>query len=538
MNRREFLKSTTALAATGAVTAPAIFSPAKAQARNETLLLVTESGPNNLDIHGVGTNRPGYEASWNCYDRLITHPTKTLPDGSLSYDKDKFEPELAEDMNLGDMSVTFKLKKGAKFHDGTPVTAKDVKWSFDRAVKVGGFPTVQMKAGSLEKPEQFVVVDDNTFRVDFIKKNHLTIPDIAVIVPGTYNSALLQSKATEKDPWALEYTKSNTAGSGAYKVTSWKPGVETIYERNEDWVGGKLPQLKKVIWRTIPSAGNRRALMERGDADISFDLPAKDFQEMKTGGKLKMISNTIDNGMYSLELNTVNPPFNNEKVRQAIAYALPYQKIVDAAMFSHAQPLFGGPSNNVNSVAWPQKTGYATDLAKAKALMAEAGAGEIDSVISFDLGDAVNSEPIAVLIQESLGQIGIKLAINKVPGANWRSEMAKKSMPMMVNFFSGWLDYPEYFYFWCYSGLNAIFNTPSYVNKDMDAFIDGAYAAAAVGDKAKYDTNVKGFISKAYNEVPRIPLFQPYLNVATQKNISGYQFWFHRQVDYRKIVKA
>jgi peptide/nickel transport system substrate-binding protein len=538
MNRREFLKSTTALAATGAVTAPAIFSPAKAQARNETLLLVTESGPNNLDIHGVGTNRPGYEASWNCYDRLITHPTKTLPDGSLSYDKDKFEPELAEDMNLGDMSVTFKLKKGAKFHDGTPVTAKDVKWSFDRAVKVGGFPTVQMKAGSLEKPEQFVVVDDNTFRVDFIKKNHLTIPDIAVIVPGTYNSALLQSKATEKDPWALEYTKSNTAGSGAYKVTSWKPGVETIYERNEDWVGGKLPQLKKVIWRTIPSAGNRRALMERGDADISFDLPAKDFQEMKTGGKLKMISNTIDNGMYSLELNTVNPPFNNEKVRQAIAYALPYQKIVDAAMFSHAQPLFGGPSNNVNSVAWPQKTGYATDLAKAKALMAEAGAGEIDSVISFDLGDAVNSEPIAVLIQESLGQIGIKLAINKVPGANWRSEMAKKSMPMMVNFFSGWLDYPEYFYFWCYSGLNAIFNTPSYVNKDMDAFIDGAYAAAAVGDKAKYDTNVKGFISKAYNEVPRMPLFQPYLNVATQKNISGYQFWFHRQVDYRKIVKA
>ena len=81
----------------------------------------------------------------------------------------------------------------------------------------------------------------------------------------------------------------------------------------------------------------------------------------------------------------------------------------------------------------------------------------------------MNSEPIAVLIQESLGQIGIKTTINKVPGANWRSEMAKKSMPMMVNFFSGWLDYPEYFFFWCYSGQNAIFNTPSYVNKDMDA---------------------------------------------------------------------
>jgi len=108
----------------------------------------------------------------------------------------------------------------------------------------------------------------------------------------------------------------------------------------------------------------------------------------------------------------------------------------------------------------------------------------------------------------------------------------------MVNFFSGGSTIPEYFFFWCYSGQNAIFNTPSYVNPDMDALIDGARAAAAVGDKEKYSRNVEGFISKAYDEVPRIPLFQPFLNVATQKNISGYAYWFHRQLDYRSIVKA
>jgi peptide/nickel transport system substrate-binding protein len=125
-----------------------------------------------------------------------------------------------------------------------------------------------------------------------------------------------------------------------------------------------------------------------------------------------------------------------------------------------------------------------------------------------------------------------------VPGSNWRSEMAKKTMPLMVNFFSGWLDYPEYFFFWCYSAQNAIFNTPSYVNKDMDALITGARAAAAVGQKDKYATDVEAMISKAYQDVPRVPIFQPYLNVATQKNISGYCYWFHRQVDYRSIVKA
>jgi peptide/nickel transport system substrate-binding protein len=538
MKRRDFLKSMTALTAAGAVSAPAIWSPAKAQSRGETLLLVSEDGPNNLDIHGVGTNRPGYEASWNCYDRLIRNDKKTPADGSVVFDRDKYVPELAEDMNVGDMSITFKLKKNAKFQDGAPVTAKDVKWSFDRAVSVGGFPTVQMKAGTLLKPEQFVVIDDVTFRVDLIKKDRLTVPDLAVIVPGIYNSELLKKQATASDPWALTYTKSNTAGSGAYKVTSWKPGVEVVYERFDGWVGGKLPQLKKVIWRIVPSSGSRRALMERGDADMSFDLPAKDFSELKQEGKLKLISNPITNGMYSVEMNVAHPPFDNEKVRQAVAYAIPYQKIIDAAMFGVANPLFGGKSNDVSTIAWPQPTGYVADIEKAKALMTQAGAGAINTTISFDLGDATNCEPIAELIQESLGHIGVATTINKVPGSNWRSEMAKKTMPMMVNFFSGWLDYPEYFFFWCYSGQNAVFNTPSYVNKDMDALIDGARAAAAVADWPKYDTDVKGFISKAFHDVPRVPLFQPYLSVATQKNISGYCYWFHREVDYRSLVKA
>src|SRR5258708_238321 len=202
MKRRDFLKSVSGLAAGAAVPAPAIWSAAKA--RSETLLIVSEGGPNNLDIHGVGTNVPGYEVSWNCYDRLISHEMKSGPGGVPYYDRDKFKGELAEDMNVGDMSVTFKLKKNAKFHDGTQVTAKDVKWSLDRAVSVGGFPTFQMSAGSLTKPEQFVIVDDNTVRVDFAKKDRLTIPDLAVIVPCVVNSELVKKNASEKDPGGLE----------------------------------------------------------------------------------------------------------------------------------------------------------------------------------------------------------------------------------------------------------------------------------------------------------------------------------------------
>src|ERR1700757_1004165 len=122
MKRRDFLKSVSGLAVGAAVQAPAIWSPARADARSETLLVVTEGGPNNLDIHGVGTNRPGYEASWNCYDRLMTFGVKQDANGNDHYDDAKLEPELAESWDLGEGSVTFKLRKDAKFHDGTPVT--------------------------------------------------------------------------------------------------------------------------------------------------------------------------------------------------------------------------------------------------------------------------------------------------------------------------------------------------------------------------------------------------------------------------------
>ncbi|MGZ9102977.1 MAG: ABC transporter substrate-binding protein, partial [Rhodoplanes sp.] len=318
MKRRDFLQSAGALAATAVVSAPAIWSPANAQSRKETLLIVSESGPNNLDIHGIGTNVPGYEASWNCYDRLISHEMKAGPNGAPYYDRDRFKMELADDMNVGDMSVTFKLKKNATFHDGTPVTAKDVKWSLHRAVSVGGFPTFQMGAGSLSKPEQFVIVDDQTIRVDFLRKDRLTIPDLAVIVPCVVNSELVKKHATEKDPWGLEYTKQNTAGSGAYRVVGWTAGTEVVMERNDDWKGGPLPQVKRIVWRMVPSAGNRRALLERGDADISYDLPNKDFVELKDAGKLSIISTPYSNGIQYIGMNVKNPPFDNPKVRQAI----------------------------------------------------------------------------------------------------------------------------------------------------------------------------------------------------------------------------
>ncbi len=539
MDRRDFLSRSAAgpLAAGTALSALPLLAQAQ-QRPKDVLVVANEFGPNSLDIHTVGANRPAYGVSWICYDRLMTYGRKTLSDGRVTYDRDKLEPELAESWQMAPdgMSVTFKLRKNARFHDGSPVTAADVKWSFDRAVTVGGFPTFQMKAGSLEDPKQFVVVDAHTFRVDFVRKDKLTMNDLAVVVPCVFNSALVKKHVTDQDPWGLNWTRNNVAGGGAYKVASWRSGQEIVYERFDDWKSGPLPALRRIVQRDVPSAGNRRALLLRGDIDITYELPPKDFAELARdgAGAVSVHSMPIENSVFYLGMNVKTKPFDDPRVRQAVAWALPYDKIFDNALYGRAAKTYGG--NGTLSATWPQASPYRTDLAKAKALMAEAGlASGVDTTISFDLGGATVGEPMTVLIQEALAAIGIRAQINKVPGATWRSALLKKDLPMVVNRFGGWLDYPEYFFFWCYHGQNAVFNTMSYQNPVMDKLITEARFAES---KPVYEATVKQMVQLAFDEVPRIPLAQPNMDVAMQRDVRGYMYWFHLQPDYRQLYKA
>ena len=540
MDRRQFVNAA-AVTPLGLAAAPLIVpGPAHAQARPKDLLIVAnEFGPNSLDIQTIGANRPAYGVSWLCYDRLMTYGKRTLPDGRVMYDRNKLEPELAESWQMAPdgMSVTFRLRKNAKFHDGTPVTARDVKWSLDRAVSVGGFATFQMGAGSLEKPEQFVVVDDHTLRVNFIRKDKLTMNNLAVPVPCIFNSELVKRNATPQDPWGLAWTRNNVAGGGAYKVEAFRPGQEIVYVRNDDWKCGPLPKLRRIVQREVPNAGNRRALLLKGDIDMTYDMPPKDFAELaREGGSVKVASMPIENAMFYVGMNVTKPPFDNVKIRQAVAWALPYDNIRDTALYGRGARLYGAASSKVTSTAWPQPTGYRTDIARAKALMAEAGAaGGFETTLSIDLGGATVGEPAAILIQESLAQIGIKAQINKIPGATWRAALLKKDMPLILNRFGGWLDFPEYFFYWCYHGQNAVFNTMSYQNPKLDKIITNTRFAES---KTLYDSFVREMIQIAYDEVPRIPLFQPSQDVAMQGNVQGYMYWFHLQPDYRQLGKA
>ena len=507
-------------------------------APKDTLVIVSEMGPNGLDTMVPTANDHSRLVVWQAYDRLVSHGSKKLSDGTASYDAKVVVPELAEkwEVSADKKTYIFHLRKNATFHDGTPVTAKDVKWSFDRAIAAGGFPAVQMAAGSLVKPEQFSVVDTYTFKATFDQPNKLTMPDLVVPVPVIVNSELAKKHATAADPWALEWVSRNDAGGGAYKVESWTAGQQIVFTRFDNWKSGAMPKLKKVIYKQIASPGTRRALIEKGDVDMSVGLPPKDYSELAKLGKVKVIGVPVQNDLVFLDMNVKMPPFDNPKVREAISYAIPYKEILATALYGRAVPMFDGDPAKPYDPTWPVPIKHGTDLTKAKALLTEAGfPNGFKTTLSFDLSEATVREPTAVLIKESLEKIGVEITIEKVPGSNWFAQMASKSMPFVIAEFYGWLDYPEYHFFWTFhGGNNSVFNTANYVNPTLDKSIDAA--RFATNDKV-YKDSLQNMVNIVMTDMPRIPLYRKFADYAVQPNVKGFEYWFHTHPDFRKMYK-
>ncbi|WP_417719799.1 ABC transporter substrate-binding protein [Salipiger sp.] len=524
--RRNFLKTGAAVTAL-----PFIHAFPAAAARRDTLVAVTAQTINSLDLHRTGTNRASYAVAINCYDRLVTFGTKDAPGGGLSYDYSEIRPELAESWEISEdgMTLTFTLKE-ATFQDGSPVTAEDVKWSFDRAVSVGGFPTVQMKAGGLERPDQFEALDARTFVVRLDRPSKLSLPDLAVPVPFIINATLAKAHATPDDPWAMEYLHKTTIGSGAYRVTRWDPGQQVVYERNDTWVGGPVPSYARVIMREVPSSATQRALVERGDVQIAFDIPDKDAAEL--ADKLTVHSTPVENCIHALCLNTGFEPFRDPNVRKAIASIAPYEAIFNAAAYGRGAPLWGGPAE-ITDTAWPRRSPYDTDLATAQAFMAASGYPEgFETTLSIATDLASWMEPAALLIQEAVARIGITVDVDKIPGANWRTAaLVEKRLPMHLENFGGWLNTPDYYFFWAYQ-KDHLFNSSNYYDEEVETLTDETLHMAM--DDPDYAPKIRRMFEIAFEDLPRIPLYQPALNVAVN-GASGYEFWFHRQLDIRSL---
>ena len=512
--------------------------PVRAQSRAETLRYVTGASVNTLDPNVPGTTREAFAVSLSTYDRLVSFGRKQL-NGKWVFDLDTITGELAEsyDVSADGLKITFHLRKDARFQDGTPVTAEDVKWSLDRAVTAPVLGKAQLLTGSLTSADQFKVIDPSTFEVTLPKPDKLALPNLATVYPIIINSKVARANATADDPWAIAWLKEHTAGSGAYTIESFKPGEQVIMKRNEAWNRGtpdKSAFFKRVIVQTVPEPATRANLVERGDADITVDLQASDVQALESKGTLKVISTPQYNSVTFISMNNTIPPFDNINVRRAIAYALPYDDMFKAALFARGTPLFGATwtDGRPTTSAFPFPQPIKLDLDKARGYLKAAGMPDgFSTTFSFNVGQASTAEPMAALVKESLGKIGIKVDIQKLPDAQMSTEINEKKLPFFTEGIIAWLPSTDYFYRNFYTG-NQRWNYSSINNAELNAL---AQEARFEPDKAKYDEDGKKLNAIHVAEMPQIALWQPSQDAVMAASLDGYTYQFHRQVDYRDL---
>jgi peptide/nickel transport system substrate-binding protein len=513
---------------------------AQAQSRAETLRQVTGGTINTLDPTMPGSSRESFGLSMNVYDRLVAFSRKQV-DGKWFFDHNAIRGELAErfETSPDGLKITLHLRRDAKWHDGTPVTAEDVKWSLDRHVSAKSLAAPQFQTGSLTSPDQFRIAGPGVIEVHLEKPDRLALANLAVPYAIMINSTLAKKNATPDDPWAQKWLQNNSAGSGAYMVETFRPGEQVILRRNDSWKGGaegKLPFFRRVICQTVPEAATRANLIERGDADVSIDLQASDITSLEQRGRVKVQSFPQTNGFTHISFNTTIAPFDNVKVRQAIAAALPYDDMFKAALFNRGRPLFGGNWTGTPPTAdFPVAMPVSTDLERAKALLTEAGfPNGFNTTFTFSLGAAAIAEPVAALVQESLGKIGIKVEIQKVTDAQLNTMQSEKKLAFYTDAGTAWLP-ATYYFFYLYFTRDQRWNFASWNNPRI---VELANNARFEQDAAAYEAECKEMISILADQMPLVMLYQPNMDAVMGKQIEGFTYQFYRQIDFRDLSRA
>lgn len=454
------------------------------------------------------------------YDQLVTYATKTV-NGAEIAKTEEIKPMLAKEWKVSsdNKTYTFTLNEKAKFQSGNLVTAEDVVWSYDHVKN--------SKSGSflygLTKIEKVTAKDAKTVEIQLKEANHMFTQIIAM-----YTFSIIDSKAV-KDKGA-DYLKTAAAGSGPFKLEKWDPATEAIFNANADYWQG-APKANKVTMKFIKEASNRVLLLGKGDVDLAIEIPAKDVAELKKNEALTVRSDPSNRILY-MALNTKVKPFDNVKVRQAIAYAIPYDKLLHDVMYDQAKQLKSAvPSNTPGST--DAGFVYKYDLEKAKQLLKEAG---YEKGFSFDftLGSGFQDwEDDAVLIQSELQKIGVTMNIQKVARAQFLEMQKQKNLAAYLSKWTSFVNDPGYHLGFLLYGKGTS-NYGNYQNAQVDKLWEQANSEP---DQAKREVLYKQAQETITSEAPWVYMYEYNRVVGLNKNLKGYVYYPDEVIRFYPLAK-
>jgi glutathione transport system substrate-binding protein len=475
-------------------------------------------------------------------DAISLDPQDTNDNASYSIEKPMLEgligfnekmeqiPQLAEkwDASPDARVFTFHLRKGVKFHDGTPFNAAAVKANFDRIRN----PDNKLKRYTLYKIiSQIDVIDDSTVRFT------LSEPFGAMIATFAHPAGGINSP-TAVQKYGKEYGK-NPVGTGPYKFVEWVPNDHITMVKNPDyWDKNNAAKVDKIMVKPVPEDGTRIAMLQKGDAQFINPVPYIQAEVVKAD---KNLSVAASESIYTfwVAMNVQKKPFSDLRVRQAMNHAINKEAIIKAVLRGHGK-LADSP---LAPQVWgytPVKT-YPYDPAKARALLAEAG---YPNGFKTLLRGVAQTDPkeVMVAIQGQLKQVGVDAEILSLPSATLTAE---RFLPPAEN--KGEMDYAG----WSPSTGDADWGIRPLLTKDNwppSNFTIGFYSNPKVEElvKAALQTSDGAKRKAAYAEAQRIImedcpwifLWVNYLLGGTRANVGGISIQpdgigFYRSVYYK-----
>ena len=460
--------------------------------KRDTLVIGMGADAKSLDPHASNDN-PSSNVRVQIYDRLMDLDDDGVP-----------QPMLAESWERpDDTTIIFHLRKGVKFHNGDEMKASDVKFSLERALKS---PEVSHILTGIKSVD---VVDDYTVKVTTEK------PMAAILNNLSHTTiAILSEKATTE---AGDKFGQNPIGTGPYKFVSWQSGDRITLEAFPDYWRGEAP-IKNIVFRNIVEETNRTIGLETGELDVIYEIFGMDKTKLKEDDRFNFIKGPQVSMTY-LGFNMKKAPYDNPKVREAISYAIDQKPIIDT--------VFLGGGQAANSIIGPNIWGYydvekyTQDIAKAKALLAEAGYPN-----GFKAKIWVNDNPVrrdtAVILQDQLKQIGIDLTIETVEWGAFLDGTARGDHEMYLLGWGTVTRDPDYGMYELISSstMGAAGNRSFYSNPEVDRLLEAG--------KTELDPEKRKEIYKQIQEIVRkdLPMYMivyPLNNVVTKKDIKNFK---------------
>lgn len=342
----------------------------------------------------------------NVYDRLM---------GLEPGDMKTLVPTAAESYKVGDdgKTFTFVLKPNLKFASGNPVTADDVAFSLSRVIKLALTPSFIFDPLGWNKDNvdgMLKVLDERTIEIHVAEA---LSPSYILNLFSTITASIVDKKlAMEHEvngDFGHEWLKTNSAGSGDFVIKSWKPNESVVLDVNPNsWRGEKA--IKRVIMRHIPEAASQRLQLEKGDIDVALNLTSDQIAGL--AGNADIVIDPAPKATINyLGLNQKVKELQNPKVWEALRWAVDYQGMQDSFLKGRYM---------VNQSFWPagffaslEENPYHLDIAKAKALLAEAGYPN-GFTVDFDAPSSSPFAEIAQSIQSTFAQAGV--TVNILPG--------------------------------------------------------------------------------------------------------------------------